>query len=84
MANLQNLAQAVQDLQTQIQTLRDENTAFRERGRNLTPERPVQAPHKLPGVAPPAPLIFSKSNKGASWKLWRQQWQNYAALSKLN
>ena len=83
MSELANLASAVEDLQAQIQSLRSENSELRERGRNQAPERPVPAPRKLPGVTPPAPLTFSMSNKGESWKLWRQQWKNYVTLSKL-
>ncbi len=84
MAELEDLAQAVKTLQTQIQTLRDENTALRDQERNAAAERPVFAPRKFPGVAPPAPLTFSTTNRGEAWKLWKQQWQNYVTLSKLD
>ena len=38
---------------------------------------------KLSGVKPPPALVLS-SNKCENWKLWKQQWNNYVILSKLD
>ena len=82
---LKELGAAVQHLQTQVKTLTEENAALKEKGnKHIASNHPVSPTRKLPGVAPPAPLTFMKSNREETWRLWRQQWQNYVTLSKLS
>ena len=87
MATLEELANRLATLQTEVQTLRTENTALTEENRDQQqPGQAIAPPHefKFHGINPPTHLNLFKGNRGETWKLWKQQWNNYSTLSKLS
>ena len=87
MATLEELANRLATLQTEVQTLRTENNTLREENRDQhQPGQAIAPPRefKFHGINPPTHLNLSKGNRGETWKLWKQQWNNYSTLSKLS
>ena len=86
--DIQQMQQQIANLQLQLSSVQtNQSVTSPQSGATASNVPPVPqiafTPH-LAGVNPPDPLDLDKEHRTETWKLWKQQWNNYMMLTNLS